>query len=84
MSVQLDEGKISLRDNCSVEDAELLLTLLQNHPGCPVDIGDATNLHAAVLQILLAFRRELIGHARDSFLQKWIIPVLSDRTANSI
>jgi hypothetical protein len=84
MSVLLEAGKISLRDNCPVEDAEPLLTLLQNHPGCPVDIGDATNLHAAVLQILLAFRRELIGHSRDSFLQKWIVPVLADRNANPV
>jgi hypothetical protein len=84
MSVLLEAGKISLRDNCPVEDAEPLLILLQNHPDCPVDIGGATNLHAAVLQILLAFRRELIGHPRDSFLQKWIVPVLADRIASPI
>jgi hypothetical protein len=84
MSVRLEAGKISLRGNCPVEDAEPLLTLLQNHPDCPVDIGNATNLHAAVLQVLLAFRRELIGHSRDSFLQKWIVPALADRNAKSI
>jgi hypothetical protein len=84
MSVLLEAGKISLRDNCPVEDAEPLLTLLQNHPGCPIDIGNATNLHAAVLQVLLAFRRELTGQARDPFLLKWIVPALADRNANSI
>ena len=84
MSVLLEEGKIGLRGNCPVEDAERLLTLLQNHPNCPVDIDDATNLHAAVLQILLAFRRKLIGRPRDSFLQEWIVPALRDRNASAI
>jgi hypothetical protein len=84
MSVSLEESKISLRGHCPVEDAEPLLRLLQTHPGCPVDIDGATNLHAAVLQILLAFGRERIGHPRDSFLQKWIVPVLAGRTAGLI
>jgi hypothetical protein len=84
MSVLLEEGKISLRGACPVEDAEPLLILLQNHPDCPVDIDDATNLHAAVLQLLLAFRREPIGHPRDSFLAKWIVPALGGRSASAI
>jgi hypothetical protein len=84
MSVLLEEGKIGLRGSCPVEDAEPLLMLLQNNPDCPVDIGDATNLHAAVFQVLLAFRRELIGHPRDSFLQKWIVPTLGGRSASLI
>ena len=84
MSVLLEDGKIGLRGNCPVEDAEPLLILLQNHPDCFVDIDDATNLHASVLQIFLAFRRDVIGHSRDSFLQKWIVPTLADRNANPI
>jgi hypothetical protein len=84
MSVQLEEDKICLRGNCPVEDAEPLLTLLQNHLDCPVDIDDATNLHAAVLQVLLAFRRKLIGRPRDSFLQKWIVPALGGQNKSAI
>jgi len=84
MSVLLAEGKISLRGHCPVEDAEPLLRLLQTHPDCPVDIDDATNLHAAVLQLLMAFGREPIGHPRDSFLQKWIVPALAGRNASPI
>lgn len=79
MSVLLEAGKINLNDNCPVEDAERLLILLQNQPDCPVDISEATNLHAAVLQVLMAFRRETFGASRDSFLQKWIVPALADR-----
>ena len=84
MSVLLEEGKIRLRGSCPAEDAEPLLVLLQDNPDCPVDIDDATNLHAAVLQLLLAFGRELIGNPRDSFLQKWNVPVLAGRTAGLI
>jgi hypothetical protein len=79
MSVLLEEGRVCLRGNCPVEDAEPLLTVLQNHPDCPVDIDDATNLHAAVLQVLLAFRRKLSGQPRDPFLWKWIVPALGGR-----
>jgi len=84
MTVLLEAGKISLRENCPVEDAERLLILLQKNPDCPVDIGDATHLHAAVLQVLMAFRREVIGRSHDPFLQKWIAPVLGGRIASSI
>ena len=81
MSVLLEVGKINLKGNCLVEDAERLMLLLQNHPDCPVDIGEATNLHAAVLQVLMAFRRKIAGDSHDSFLQKWIVPILADRNA---
>ena len=77
MSVALDARKIVLRGDCPIEDAEPLLVILQNHADHPVDMEDATNVHAAVLQILLAFKRDLIGGSRDSFLQEWIVPVLA-------
>ncbi len=76
MSVAFEAGKISLRGNCPVADTEPLLALLQNHAECPVDIGDATNLHAAVLQVLIVFKRDMIGDSRDSFLREWVVPCL--------
>lgn len=77
MSVILDAGKIVLRNDCPIEDAEPLLVFLQNNPDCPIDIEGATNLHAAVLQVLMAFKRDLFGRSRDSFLQEWVVPVIA-------
>jgi hypothetical protein len=76
MSVHQDGSTIILRGHCPVEDAEPLLALLQNQPDSLVDISEATHLNAAVLQVLLAYRRELSGQCRDLFLQTWIIPLL--------
>jgi hypothetical protein len=84
MSVVLDDDKVVLSGDCTVEDAEPLLILLHNHPDCPVDIDDATNLHAAVLQVLMVFKRDLIGSSRDSFLQRWVLPVLAERVEEPI
>ncbi len=76
MSVHHEGNTIFLRGNCPVEDTEPLLALLQNQPSFPVDIGEATHLNAAVLQVLLVYRRELSGQSRDLFLKSWIIPLL--------
>jgi len=84
VSVLLEAGKICLRHECPVEDAEPFLVLLQNNPECPVDIGGATNMHAAVLQLLLAFRRKVHGQPGDSFLQKWILPEVADPIDNGV
>jgi hypothetical protein len=77
MTVRLDSGVIVLRGSCTVDEVEPLLALLQANPGCPIDIRDVHNLHAAVLQVLLAHPRELMGPAGDFFLQKWIVPRLT-------
>ncbi|MDB5395601.1 MAG: hypothetical protein JWM91_3107 [Rhodospirillales bacterium] len=77
MSVLLEVERIVLRGNCSVEDAEPLVVLLQTHPDFEVDIGDTLHLHSAVLQVLLAFRPRLAGPSQDAFIQTWIVPLLT-------
>jgi hypothetical protein len=82
MSVRLESGTIVLRDVCTVDDVEPLLALLRGNPDCPIDIGDVHHLHAAVLQVLLVYPRELAGSPIDTFLQRWIVPRLAmTRTA---
>ncbi len=81
MSVRLEADKIVLSGNCTVEDAEPLLSMMQRNPDFPVDIAGATHLHAAVLQLLMAFGREPIGQTSDSFLNRWIVPLLPNGVA---
>jgi hypothetical protein len=83
MSVRLDRDSIILSGTCSVDDAEPLLALLRDNPGCAVDLGGAHHLHAAVLQVLLANPRDLAGPAGDAFLQGWIVPHLASNRKTS-
>ena len=76
MSVALDGDRIRLTGPCRVEDAEALLVLLQSDRTRPVDVADAIHLHAAVVQVLLAFRPNLIGSPQDEFIAQWIMPLL--------
>jgi hypothetical protein len=76
MSVRLDGNIIALEGQCRVEDAELLLGLLQGGTGRIVDLTEAEHLHAAVLQILMALRPTLRGVGKNAFMGDWITPAL--------
>ena len=76
MSVGLDGDRIRLVGPCRVEDAEPLLVLLQSDRNRPVDVAEATHMHAAVLQVLLAFRPPLVGSPQDAFIERWLMPLL--------
>jgi len=78
MSVVLEAGTIRLLGMSAVEDAEALLELLLADPPPPVDLQAATGLHAAVLQVLLTLRPEIIGPANDPFTNQWLLPLLKD------
>lgn len=72
MTVRWDEnGKILLEDMCPVEEAEALLSLLQAHPGAPVDWSACCRLHTAVVQVLMAVRPPLEGTCGDPFVERW-------------
>lgn len=77
MSVRLDDNIIVLEGACRVEDAEPLLTWLQADGSRIVDLTEAEQLHAAVLQVLMALRPGLRGRGRDIFLQRWVVPALT-------
>ena len=79
MTIKSDSKLIRLQGNCGSEDVEALLAALSDG-GRSVDMWEVDHLHAAVLQLLLAFRPSLIGSPRDTFVRAWLIPNLhSDR-----
>lgn len=79
MSVVLEAGVVQLRGASAVEDAELLLGLLQAEPRPLVDLRAATGLHAAVVQVLLALQPGIIAPANDAFVNRWLLPILAPR-----
>jgi hypothetical protein len=76
MTVTADGATITLQGNCGIDDAETLLGFLQAQPAPMVDLTNATHLHGAVLQLLLAFRPPLSGQATDMFTRTWLIPLV--------
>src|ERR1700677_3009635 len=78
MSVRLNDNVIHLDGGCGIADVEPLLALLQSPPGRTVDLSDAGHLHAAVFQLLLAFRPPCTGLSADPFLATWLMPALME------
>lgn len=78
MSVVLEAGTIRLRGASTVEDAETLLEFLLVDAPPTVDLQASTGLHAAVVQVLLALRPDIIGPASDPFVERWLLPLLKN------
>jgi hypothetical protein len=72
-----DNGAIVLDGVCPVEDAEPLLQMLQTMPAAEVDLRQCRQLHTAVLQLILASGRALIGPCGDAWIAQWLLPKLS-------
>jgi hypothetical protein len=71
MTIRRDDGAIVLDGECPVEDAEVLLRLLQAQPQGPVDWSACTRLHTAVLQVLMAAAAPMRGECGDAFVARW-------------
>lgn len=78
MTILLDDTIIRLQGVCRVEEAETLTALLQGNPGAGVDLSACTGLHAAVLQVMLAFGPAVFGEPDDTFLRS-LLPSLAAR-----
>lgn len=70
-------GDIVLLGACPVDDAEPLLSLLLAHPEAVVDWTGCNRAHTAIIQLLMAARRELRGPCGDPFLNRWVEPLIS-------
>lgn len=75
MTVRRDEsGSIILAGVCAVEDAEPLLQLLQATPDVAVDWTACSQLHTAVLQVILAAGLTPVGRCGDPWVATWVLP----------
>jgi hypothetical protein len=77
MTVQVDGAFIRLHGKCTVEDAEALLPLVRTPGLRQIDISGAAHLHAAVVQVLLAFKPVILGQPSDAFLSRFVTPALT-------
>lgn len=68
MTVAIGKGCILLSGHATVEDAEPLLAALADHRKYSVDVSSLTRAHLAVVQLLHAAGRPLLGEPPDPFL----------------
>lgn len=71
----LANGVVALRGRCPSADAETLFAHLSAGRRS-VDWQDCEMAHAAVIQVLLATRADLIGSPRGEFLRRFVEPAL--------
>ena len=76
MTVYTADGSIVLSDDCPSEDAEVLLQQLLALPSAAVDWRQCKSAHAAVVQLLMAAKRPLLGPPQGEFLRDLIEPAL--------
>lgn len=78
MSVHFDGDIVRLEGVCTVDDAEPLLRLLQEHPGASIDWQACDQAHTAIIQILMAARRPIAGPPNADQLERWVAPLLGE------
>lgn len=78
MTVRMDQGVIFLEGHCPSGDAEDLLQILLTDPAAPIDWRTCESAHTAVVQVLLAARRDIAGPPVGAILAL-IAPALARR-----
>ena len=76
MSVRVSDEAVYVEGLGDVADAEPLLSALLDDPARPVDLGNASRLHSAVIQVLLALRPRITAAPRDPFYSLHIARLL--------
>ena len=76
MTVYAADGSIVLSGDCPSEDADVLLQQLLALPFAAVDWRQCKSAHTAVVQLLIAARRPLLGPPQGVFLSDLIEPAL--------
>ncbi|MGA0605153.1 hypothetical protein ACO2Q0_04055 [Phenylobacterium sp. VNQ135] len=83
MTVRRDGDVAILEGACRVEQAEILAGLMSGGVQA-VDVSRCTALHAAVAQVLLAWRPAIRGAPDDAFLRDRLLPALTSVEATSV
>ena len=77
MSVELNDGTVRLVGRCGVEDVEPLLQHLLGGAGA-VDLRGCEQLHTAILQLLMAADRGILGDLPEPY-DRWSLLGSSER-----
>lgn len=84
MTVRSQDGQIILEGRCRVEDAEALLTALQQQRDGVVHLDKAETIHSALVQVLLTAKPRIVGASKHEFLTKYGVLKDDDDGSGSI
>lgn len=79
MSIAVGSDRIVIAGVARVEDAEPLANALIAAPETTVDLSACSDLHGAVLQVLLVFAPKAIGYVGNPSLETWLTPFLASK-----
>lgn len=76
MPIRFGKNAVTMEAACTVEEALPLLEYLQAHPNAKVALRACTDLHSAVILVLMAARPKVASVPDEPFLKRWVGPVL--------
>lgn len=71
--------RIDLSGICPADDAEILLQHLLAHPEASIDWSGCEKAHSAVVQVLIASRRSVLGTPGGTFMRAFVAPAVTRR-----
>lgn len=74
MPVVIDGAVARIEDTARVEEAEALVSFLESNSAHQIDLGACRHMHAAVLQVLLAYRPAYVALPPDPVLRDVLVP----------
>ncbi|HYG90436.1 MAG TPA: hypothetical protein VD978_29720 [Azospirillum sp.] len=77
MPIRFEDATVRFEGACGVEEALPLSDWLLAREDARVDLGACTELHTAVLQVLMAAKRPVTVAPTDPFLALRVMPVLN-------
>ncbi len=69
-------GAVSLKGDCGLDDAEPFMRLLLEAPDAAIDWRGCRQAHTAIVQLIMASGRTLLGPPDNRFLETLIEPLL--------
>ena len=75
MPIRFDGAVARFEGACSVEEALPLNDWLLTTADARLDLGACTELHTAVLQVLMAAKRPVAVPPENAFLSRWVMPL---------
>jgi len=79
MAIKYKKNKALFRDLVSVEEAEALLEWLQKTKHAIIDFTEASHIHTAVIQVLLAGDITVAAWSKSPQLQQWLKHVFENK-----
>ncbi|WP_042446162.1 hypothetical protein [Azospirillum sp. B510] len=76
MPIRYDAGLARFEAACTVEDALPFAEWLETTAAPRVDLSACTELHTALLQLLMAAKPAVAAAPEEAFLGRWAAPVL--------